>query len=286
VVKFPHHGAHHLFLEPEGFDTAEYYVNGLSTSLPEELQREIVRTVPGLEKAEIVRAAYAIEYDYSDPGQLDYTLETRLLPGLYTAGQVNGTTGYEEAAAQGLIAGVNAALQTSGREPLVLKRDEAYIGVMIDDLVSKGVDEPYRIFTSRAEYRLLLRADNADLRLAPAGFRLGLLDPGLKKNFDAYKASVEAAAEGEKPPAMPEGPWTAERARATAAIEKTYAMYVARNRRQAEKMTRLESVRIPDSFSYAAARAQSPRLRGLSLLYPPRLSLLSFIRQRTKIWTI
>jgi len=270
VVKFPHHGAHHLFLEPEGFDTTEYYVNGLSTSLPEELQREIVRSVPGLEKAEIVRAAYAIEYDYSDPGQLDYTLETRLLPGLYTAGQVNGTTGYEEAAAQGLVAGINAALKTSGREPLVLKRDEAYIGVMIDDLVSKGVDEPYRIFTSRAEYRLLLRQDNADLRLAPAGFRLGLLDPGLKKNFDAYKASVEAAVTGEKAPHMPEGPWTAERARATAAIEKTYAMYVTRNRRQAEKMTRLENVRIPDSFSYAAAKALPNEARHKLEAHRPR----------------
>jgi len=270
VVKFPHHGAHHLFLEPEGFDTTEYYVNGLSTSLPEELQREIVRSVPGLEKAEIVRAAYAIEYDYSDPGQLDYTLETRLLPGLYTAGQVNGTTGYEEAAAQGLVAGINAALKTSGREPLVLKRDEAYIGVMIDDLVSKGVDEPYRIFTSRAEYRLLLRQDNADLRLAPAGFRLGLLDPGLKKNFDAYKASVGGAVTGEKAPHMPEGPWTAERARATAAIEKTYAMYVTRNRRQAEKMTRLENVRIPDSFSYAAAKALPNEARHKLEAHRPR----------------
>lgn len=270
VVKFPHHGAHHLFLEPEGFDTEEYYVNGLSTSLPEELQREIVRSVPGLEKAEIVRAAYAIEYDYSDPGQLDYTLETRLLPGLYTAGQVNGTTGYEEAAAQGLVAGINAALRAAGREPLVLRRDEAYIGVMIDDLVSKGVDEPYRIFTSRAEYRLLLRADNADLRLAPAGFRLGLLDAGLKKNFDAYKASVEAEVAGEKPPAMPEGPWTPARARATAAIEKTYAMYVDRNRRQAEKMTRLESVRIPDAFSYAAARALPNEARHKLEAHRPR----------------
>jgi len=255
VVKFPHHGAHHLFLEPEGFNTGEYYVNGLSTSLPEEVQIKIVRSVPGLEKAELMRAGYAIEYDYSDPCQLDYTLQTRLLPGLYMAGQVNGTTGYEEAAGQGLVAGINAALKVSNREPLILRRDEGYLGVMIDDLVSKGVDEPYRIFTSRAEYRLLLRADNADLRLAPRGFALGLLDPALKENFAGYRAAVETLLAAGKPKQLPQGPWTLEKARATAAIEKVYAIYVQRNRREAEKMKRFEHLRIPESFSYAAAKA-------------------------------
>ena len=255
VVKFPHHGAHHLFLEPEGFNTEEYYVNGLSTSLPEELQVEIVRSVAGLEKAEIMRCAYAIEYDYSDPCQLDYTLEARQLPGFYMAGQVNGTTGYEEAAGQGLAAGINAALKVSGREPLILRRDEGYLGVMIDDLVSKGVDEPYRIFTSRAEFRLLLRADNADLRLAPRGFALGLLDPALKENFEAYRAAAEALTAGSRPAPLPPGPWTMEKARATAAIEKSYAMYVQRNRKEAEKMKRFEHLRIPENFSYAAAKA-------------------------------
>lgn len=255
VVKFPHHVAHHLFLEPEGFNTEEFYVNGLSTSLPEETQLGIVRSVPGLEKAEIMRAGYAIEYDYADPGQLDYTLETRLLPGLYAAGQVNGTTGYEEAAAQGLVAGINAALKTAGKEPLVIRRDEGYVGVMIDDLVSKGVDEPYRIFTSRAEFRLLLRADNADLRLAPAGFRLGLLPPAHRKNFEAYAAAAAALAAGEKPPRIPPGPWTREKAGATAAIEKIYAMYVERNRRDAERMKKFEGVRIPAGFGYAALKA-------------------------------
>ena len=261
VVRFPHHAAHHLFLEPEGFNTSEYYVNGLSTSLPEDVQAGIVRSVPGLEKAEIMRAGYAIEYDYSDPRQLDYTLETRLLPGFYMAGQVNGTTGYEEAAGQGLVAGINAALKVSGREPLILRRDEGYIGVMIDDLISKGVDEPYRIFTSRAEYRLLLRQDNADLRLAPRGFALGLLDPALEENFEAYRRAAETLASGGKPGHIPPGPWTMEKARATAAIEKSYAMYVQRNRKEAEKMKKFEHLRIPENFNYASAKALSNEAR-------------------------
>lgn len=270
VVKFPHHEAHHLFLEPEGFNTAEYYVNGLSTSLPEEVQTEIVRSVPGLEKAEIMRAGYAIEYDYSDPRQLDYTLETRALPGFYMAGQVNGTTGYEEAAAQGLVAGINAALKVSGREPLILRRDEGYIGVMIDDLVSKGVDEPYRIFTSRAEYRLLLRSDNADLRLAPRGFALGLLDPALKENFEAYRAAAGTLLAGGKTGQLPPGPWTLEKARSTAAIEKLYAMYIRRNLREAEKMKKFEHLRIPEDFSYAAAKALPNEARHKLERYRPR----------------
>ena len=189
INRFADKDSHQIFLEPEGLTTHEYYPNGISTSLPFDIQYQLVRSMAGLENAHILRPGYAIEYDYFDPRSLKSSFETRQIAGLFFAGQINGTTGYEEAAAQGLFAGVNAALQCQGREAWLPRRDEAYLGVLVDDLITKGVTEPYRMFTSRAEFRLQLREDNADMRLTEAGRALGLVDDA---RWDAFNRKRDA----------------------------------------------------------------------------------------------
>ena len=282
VVRFAERNSHHIFLEPEGRNTLEVYCNGISTSLPRDVQDEMIRNVRGLEHAEIMRYGYAVEYDFAPPTQLKPTLETKRVAGLYFAGQINGTTGYEEAAGQGLIAGANAALRLAGKPPLILDRSQAYLGVLIDDLVTKGVDEPYRMFTSRAEYRLLLRHDNADRRLTPIGDEIGLVTSERRAQLQSHEADIAEAmtalAENrhhgstlEEILRRPEMDWAglcqlcpelrqveiSDRSQRQVEIEVKYAGYIRRQSSAIERASKVDGVNIPESFDFRAV----PQLR-------------------------
>lgn len=245
VVRFPEKDRHQCFIEPTGRNTLEMYAQGMSTSLPEDVQIAFLRTMPGLEKVEMIRPGYAVEYDFVPPSQLNYSLETRTISGLFCAGQINGTSGYEEAAAQGIIAGINAAMKVKGKEPLILRRDEGYIGTLIDDLITKEIEEPYRMLTSRSEYRLILRQDNADLRLTEAGHRVGLISEERYQAFLKKKEAVEK-----------EDPISAEVAEQIM-ITKKYDGYIARQLKQVAKHKKFEDWKIPDWVDYNSINALS-----------------------------
>ena len=324
INRFADKERHQLFVEPEGWTTCEYYINGFSTSLPEDVQFKALRSVAGFENVKFFRPGYAIEYDYFPPTQLQHTLETKLVEGLYFAGQINGTTGYEEAASQGLMAGINAALKVQNREPFILKRDEAYIGVLIDDLITKGTEEPYRMFTSRAEYRTLLRQDNADFRLTPMSYEIGLasekrlrrMEHKLKESekmvafFKETSVSVAEAnpileskdtaliTQGDKmfkvfsrPQIDLEDIMKFDKVAAYVAendldqeileqaeIQVKYSGYIEKERNNADKLLRLEDVKIPENFDYEKIKSMSIEAKQkLSKIRPVTISQASRI---------
>ena len=324
INRFADKERHQLFIEPEGWNTCEVYVNGFSTSLPEDVQFKALRSVVGFEKVKFFRPGYAIEYDYFPPTQLKHTLETKLVEGLYFAGQINGTTGYEEAASQGLMAGINAALKVQVKDPLILKRDEAYIGVLIDDLITKGTEEPYRMFTSRAEYRTLLRQDNADFRLTPMSHKLGLAsEKRLRRMEHKLNESEKMVAFYKETSISPEevNPLLISKETATvnqtdkifkilsrpqieladmltldkvkeyinandldqeileqAEIQVKYSGYIEKERNNADKLTRLEDVKIPEFFDYEKIKSMSIEAKQkLSKIRPITISQASRI---------
>lgn len=324
INRFADKERHQLFVEPEGWNTVEVYVNGFSTSLPEDIQFKALRSVAGFENVKFFRPGYAIEYDYFPPTQLKHTLETKLVEGLYFAGQINGTTGYEEAASQGLMAGINAALQVKEQEPMILRRDEAYIGVLIDDLITKGTEEPYRMFTSRAEYRTLLRQDNADFRLTPKSFAIGLASRERMKRMEYkfnesdkmvnyFKETSLTPAEanpileekGSSPMAQADKMFKVfsrpqidlddivrfDKVRnyiqehdldkeiiEQAEIQVKYSGYIEKERNNAEKLTRLEDIKIPANFDYHKIKSMSIEAKQkLSKIRPVTISQASRI---------
>ena len=328
INRFADKERHQLFVEPEGWNTAEVYVNGFSTSLPEDVQFKALRSVAGFENVKFFRPGYAIEYDYFPPTQLKHSLETKLVEGLFFAGQINGTTGYEEAASQGLMAGINAHLKANEKEPFILKRDEAYIGVLIDDLITKGTEEPYRMFTSRAEYRTLLRQDNADIRLTPMSFEIGLasekrlrrMEEKLSKSEAMVRFFKETSVEVEEtnkiliekessPITQPDKMFKIfsrpqldledfkkfkkvqeyinshdldEEIIEQAEIQVKYSGYIEKERNNADKLSRLEDVKIPDNFDYdkiksisIEARQKLKKIRPVTISQASRISGVS-----------
>ncbi|MER3319498.1 MAG: tRNA uridine-5-carboxymethylaminomethyl(34) synthesis enzyme MnmG [Allomuricauda sp.] len=324
INRFADKDSHQIFVEPEGWDTVEMYVNGFSTSLPEDVQYRALKSVKGFENVKFFRPGYAIEYDYFPPTQLKHTLETKLVNNLYFAGQINGTTGYEEAASQGLMAGINAHLKVNEKEPFILKRDEAYIGVLVDDLITKGTEEPYRMFTSRAEYRTLLRQDNADLRLTPKGYEIGLakeerlkrmeekmsksdsfvhffkmtsfttdeinpilesLDSSLVKQSDKLfkvfsrpKVTMDHMLQLHSVSEFVKENQLDSEVLEQAEIQVKYSGYIAKEKTNADKLQRLENVRIPDNFDYSKLKSLSYEAREkLESIQPITISQASRI---------